>query len=56
MNGFTSKTFLILVTVIFPLLLLAAAVFLGSNIVTIIAILVWMGVGTIILYLPYAKD
>ncbi|MDD1768770.1 MAG: hypothetical protein LUQ55_02155 [Methanomassiliicoccales archaeon] len=56
MNGFTSKTFLILITVIFPLLLLAAAVYLGSNIVAIIAILVWIGVGTFILYLPLAKD
>jgi len=56
MNGFTSKTFLILVTVIFPLLLLAAAVYLGSNIVAIIAILVWIGIGTIMLYLPHTKE
>jgi low affinity Fe/Cu permease len=56
MNGFTSKTFLILVTVVFPLLLLAAAVYLGSNVVVIIAILVWIGIGTFMLYLPHNKE
>lgn len=56
MNGFTSRSFLILITVIFPLMLLAAAVYLGSNVFAVIALLVWIGFGTLVLYLPYTKD
>jgi hypothetical protein len=56
MNGFTSQRFLILITVVFPILLLAAAVYLGSNILAIVAILVWIGIGVVMIYLPYAKE
>ncbi len=56
MNGFTSRSFLILITVIFPLMLLAAAVYLGSNVFAVIALLVWIGFGTLVVYLPYTKD
>lgn len=56
MGGFTDERFLIFLTVIVPFLLLASAVYLGSNICAIIAILVWIGVGTTILYLPHVKE
>ncbi|MBC7107485.1 MAG: hypothetical protein H5T41_01635 [Methanomassiliicoccales archaeon] len=55
-NGFTSKGFLILLIVVFPLLLLAAAVYLGSNICVTIAIITWIGIGLTILYLPHSRD
>lgn len=56
MNGFTSKSFLVLMTVIFPLLLLAAAIYLDSNICVVLALFVWIGVGLTMLYLPHVED
>lgn len=56
MSDFTSKRFLILITVVFPLLLLAAAVYLESNVCAIIAILVWIGIGVVMLYLPHTRE
>ncbi|MDH7508665.1 MAG: hypothetical protein QHH00_04610 [Methanomassiliicoccales archaeon] len=55
-NGFTSRGFLILLTVVFPLLFLAAAIYLGSNICVTIAIIAWIGIGLTILYLPHLKE
>jgi len=56
MNGFTSKGFLILMTVIFPLLLLGAAVYLDSNICVILGLFIWIGVGLTMLYIPHVEE
>ena len=56
MVEFTSDKMIILLTVVFPLMLLAAAVYLGSGICAIMAILIWIGVAVIFLFLPNTKD
>jgi hypothetical protein len=56
MVEFTSDKMVILLTVVFPLMLLAAAVFLASGICAIIAILVWIGLAVIFFFLPTTKD
>ncbi len=56
MEEFTNKTFLILMSLIFPVLLLASAVYLQSNICVIISIFVWIGVGVTIMYLPQTEN
>jgi len=55
MGEFTDTRFIILLAVVFPLLLLASAVYLQSNICAILAILIWIGVAVTILYLPLSK-
>ncbi len=52
MNEFTSNRFIILLAVIFPLMLIGAAIYLQSNICIIISVLVWMGAAMTMLYLP----
>lgn len=56
MVEFTSDKMIILLTVVFPIMLLAAAVYLGSGICAIMAILIWIGVAVIFLFLPNTKD
>lgn len=52
MEEFTNKTFLILISLVFPVLLLASAVYLESNICIIISLFVWIGIGITIMYIP----
>jgi hypothetical protein len=56
MVEFTSDKMIILLTVVFPVMLLAAAVYLGSGICAIMAIMIWIGVAVIFLFLPTTKD
>jgi len=56
MSEFTSNRFIILLAVLFPLMFMAAAVYLQSNICIIISVLVWMGVAMTMLYLPHTKN
>jgi len=55
MAEFTDTRFIILLTVVFPVLLLASAIYLQSNICAMLAILIWMGVGVTMLYLPLSR-
>jgi hypothetical protein len=57
MSEFTSTKFVLLLAVVFPLMFVAAAVYLQSNICIIISVLVWMGVALTMIYLPLsARD
>ena len=48
----TGKWMIFLFTVVFPLLFLAAAVFLGSGICIVLPLMIWLGIAIIMLYLP----
>ena len=48
----SSKWFLLLVTIILPLILLAVAAALDAGICVIIALLVWIGAALIMIYMP----
>ena len=48
----SSKWFLLLVTIVLPLILLAAAAALNAGICVMIVILVWIGSAFIMLYIP----
>ncbi|NLI73956.1 MAG: hypothetical protein GX369_04200 [Euryarchaeota archaeon] len=48
----SSRWFLLLVTIILPLILLAIAAVLDANICIIIAILIWIGSALMIIYMP----
>lgn len=52
----SSKWFLLLVTIILPLILLAVAAVLDAGICIMIAILVWIGVALLVLYIPKSED
>lgn len=56
MSEFTDIRFIILIVVIFPLLLLISAIYLQSNICAILAILLWLGIGITMIYLPLSKS
>jgi len=56
MNEFTTNRFIILLAVVFPLMLIAAAVYLQSNICTIISVLIWISVIVTIIYLPHNRN
>lgn len=56
MSEFTSNRFIIMLAVVFPLMFLAAAVYLQSNICIIISIFIWIGVAITILYIPHNRD
>ena len=56
MSDFTSNQFIILLAVVFPLMLIAAAVYLQSSICIIISVLVWMGIIITMLYIPYNRN
>jgi hypothetical protein len=48
----SSKWFLLLVAIVLPLILLAAAAALNAGICVMIVLLVWIGTALILLYLP----
>lgn len=52
----SSKWFLLLVTIILPLILLAVAAVLDAGICVMIAILVWIGAALLMLYIPKNED
>lgn len=52
----SSKWFLLLVTIILPLILLAVAAVLNAGICVMIALLVWIGVALLMLYMPKNED
>ena len=52
----SSKWFLLLLTIILPLILLAVAAVLDAGICIMIAILVWIGVALLVLYIPKSED
>jgi hypothetical protein len=56
MSDFTSNRFIILLAVVFPIMLLAAAVYLQSNICIIISIFIWIGVVITMLYIPHNRN
>jgi len=56
MSDFTSNRFIILLAVVFPLMLIAAAVYLQSNICITISVLVWMGIIITMLYIPHNRN
>ncbi len=52
----SSKWFLLLVTIILPLILLAVAAVLNAGICVMIALLVWIGAALLMLYMPKNED
>ena len=56
MSDFTSNRFIILLAVVFPLMLIAAAVYLRSNICIIISVLIWMSAIITMLYIPHNRN
>lgn len=56
MNEYTDIRFIILMVVVFPLLLLISAIYLQSNICAILAILLWLGIGVTMIYLPLSRS
>lgn len=52
----SSKWFLLLVTIILPLILLAVAAVLDAGICVMIALLVWIGAAFLMLYIPKSED
>lgn len=52
----SSKWFLLLLTIILPLILLAVAAVLDAGICVMIALLVWIGAAFLILYIPKSED
>ena len=53
MNNLENKKFLILLIVVFPLMLLAVALYLESTLCTTIALLAWIGGTVMTLYIPF---
>ena len=56
MVEFTGDKLIILLTVVFPLALLLAAIVLGSGVCIIIPILIWIGIAITMLFLPASKE
>jgi hypothetical protein len=56
MSDFTSNRFIILLAAVFPIMLLAAAVYLQSSICIIISVFIWIGVVIIMLYIPHNRN
>ena len=52
----SSKWFLLLLTIILPLILLAVAAVLDAGICVMIALLVWIGAAFLVLYIPKSED
>ena len=53
---FTADKFIILLAVVFPLLLLIAAIVLNSGVCVIIPVLMWIGIAVTMLFLPISKE
>ena len=56
MNLFEDRNFVILITILFPLMLLAGAVWLQSSVCVIISLFSWVGLALMILYIPQTRD
>lgn len=56
MSEFTSNRFIILLAAVFPIMLLAAAVYLQSSICIIISVFTWIGVVITIVYIPHNQN
>ena len=56
MSEFTSNRFIILLAAVFPIMLLAAAVYLQSNVCIIISIFIWIAVVITMLYIPHNRN
>ncbi len=56
MVEFTGDKLIILLAVVFPLLLLVAAIVLNSGVCVIIPILIWVGIAVTMLFLPASKE
>lgn len=56
MSEFTNNRFIILLAAVFPIMLLAAAVYLQSSICIIISIFIWIGVVVTMLYIPHNRN
>ncbi|MFP4169883.1 MAG: hypothetical protein ACLFUV_02515 [Methanomassiliicoccales archaeon] len=56
MSEFTRPWFIVLIAVVFPLMLLASSVYLQSNICTILAVFIWIGIAVTMLYLPHTEE
>lgn len=53
---FTSDKMIILLTVVFPLLFVLAAIVLNSGICVIIPLLTWIGVAIVMFYFPTTSE
>jgi hypothetical protein len=53
---FTKRHLLILLTVVLPLILLVLAMAFNAGICIFMAILIWIGVAMIVLYMPQFKE
>jgi hypothetical protein len=53
---FTKKHQLILLTIVLPLILLVVAMGLNAGICIFMAILVWIGIAMVMLYMPQFKE
>lgn len=56
MVEFTSDKMIILLTVVFPLLFVIAALILGAGVCLIIPLLIWIGIAFMMFYLPTARE
>jgi uncharacterized membrane protein len=56
MVEFTSDKMIILLTVVFPLLFVAAALILGAGVCLIIPLFIWIGIAMMVFYLPTARE
>ncbi|NLK25634.1 MAG: hypothetical protein GX307_03540 [Euryarchaeota archaeon] len=52
----SSKWFLLLISIIVPLILLAVAMIFNAHICVMIVLLVWIGSALLMLYLPMHKE
>jgi hypothetical protein len=52
MAEFTADKMIVLLTVVFPLMLLAAALVLGSGVCVVLPLLAWIGIAFMLLYIP----
>jgi hypothetical protein len=56
MVEFTSDKMIILLTVVFPLMFVAAAIILGAGVCLIIPLLLWIGIAIMVFYLPTTRE
>ena len=56
MVEFTSDKMILLLTVVFPLLFVAAALILNAGVCLIIPLLIWIGIAVMMFYLPTTRE
>jgi len=56
MNPLEDRNFIILLVVLFPLMILAGAMYLRSNVCVMISLLTWVGLALLVLYIPTAGN